>query len=60
MMKSTANVGDTQIKMLHKLSEWKVGDQIIISSTDWNHLHAERRIITQIATDSDGNSIIHF
>lgn len=29
--------------------DWEVGDEIIIASSDWNHLHAERRTIKAIS-----------
>jgi hypothetical protein len=59
MMDETAEIGATTIKMLHKLEDWLVGDEIVIASTDWNHIHSERRIIKTITTVS-GKSVITF
>lgn len=59
MMDETAEIGATSIKMIHNLKDWKIGDEIVISSTDWNHINAERRIIKSI-TENSGKSIITF
>jgi cell migration-inducing and hyaluronan-binding protein len=50
MMDETAEIGDTTIKMLHKLEDWLVGDEIVIATTDSNPNNAERRIIKTITT----------
>lgn len=49
MLDQTANVGATQIVLMHKVSDWKVGDRIVIASTDWEHMHSEERTITSIS-----------
>ena len=43
----TARAGTTRIKVLDA-SEWKVGDQIVLASTDYNPRQAETRYITRI------------
>lgn len=48
LMSATANEGDSTIS-LQDAVDWEVGDEIIIASSDWNHLHAERRTITAIS-----------
>jgi len=47
---STAEAGATQIEVLDA-SDWRVGDQIVLASTDFDPRQAERRHITAI----DGN-----
>jgi cell migration-inducing and hyaluronan-binding protein len=49
---ATANAGATSIRVLDA-SGWKVGDQIILASTDFNPRQAEKRTITAIS----GNDI---
>ena len=41
---STANSGSTTIKVLNA-AEWKVGDEIVLASTDYDPRQAERRTI---------------
>jgi hypothetical protein len=36
LLSSTANVGATSI-MVDDLTDWKVGDEIVIASSDWDH-----------------------
>jgi len=31
--------------------DWKVGEEIVIASTGWNHLETERRIISAVSSD---------
>lgn len=40
MLKNTADVGATTMKVLENV-DWKVGDELVIASTDFNHRHAE-------------------
>ena len=49
---STAEAGATSIEVLNA-AEWKVGDQIVLASTDYDPRQAEVRTITAIS----GNSI---
>jgi hypothetical protein len=49
---STANAGATSIQVLNAQG-WKVGDEIVLASTDYNPRQAERRTITAIS----GNNI---
>jgi cell migration-inducing and hyaluronan-binding protein len=49
---STANAGATSIKVLNAAG-WRVGDEIVLASTDFNPRQAERRIIAAI----NGNTI---
>src|SRR5688500_14018478 len=49
---STAKAGSTSIEVLNA-SEWRVGDEIILASTDFDPRQAERRTITAIR----GNAI---
>jgi cell migration-inducing and hyaluronan-binding protein len=49
---ATANVGATSIQVLNA-AEWKVGDEIILASTDFDPRQAERRTISAIS----GNAI---
>ena len=49
---STANAGSTSIEVLNA-AEWRVGDEIVLASTDFNPRQAERRTIAAIS----GNSI---
>ena len=47
----TAEAGSTQIEVLDA-SEWRVGDEIVLASTDFNPRQAERRQITAIRGDT--------
>jgi hypothetical protein len=49
---STANAGSTSITVLNA-SGWRVGDEIVLASTDFNPRQAERRSISAIS----GNTI---
>ncbi|HWL63855.1 MAG TPA: G8 domain-containing protein [Steroidobacteraceae bacterium] len=49
---ATANAGVNRIQVLDA-SGWRVGDEIVLASTDYNPRQAERRIITAIS----GNAI---
>jgi len=49
---ATANAGATSIQVLNA-AQWKVGDEIVLASTDFNPRQAERRTITAIS----GNNI---
>jgi len=49
---STANAGSTTIQVLNA-AEWRVGDEIVLASTDFNPRQAERRTIEAIS----GNTI---
>lgn len=44
---TTANAGDTLILLLDPLGEidWAAGESVVIASTDFNHEHAEERVI---------------
>jgi hypothetical protein len=49
---STANAGATSIQVLNA-ADWRVGDEIILASTDYDPRQAEKRTITAIS----GNNI---
>ena len=49
---ATANAGSNSIQVLNA-SGWRVGDEIVLASTDYNPRQAERRTITAIS----GNAI---
>ncbi len=49
---ATANAGATSIRVLDA-SGWKVGDEIVLASTDYDPRQAERRTVTAI----DGNTL---
>src|SRR6478609_634859 len=49
---STANAGSTSIKVLNA-AEWRVGDEIVLASTDFDPRQAERRNIAAIS----GNTV---
>ncbi len=49
---ATANAGATSIQVLNA-AQWKVGDEIVLASTDFNPRQAERRTISAIS----GNNI---
>jgi cell migration-inducing and hyaluronan-binding protein len=51
-LSSTAEAGATSINVLDA-SEWRVGDEIVLASTDFNPRQAERRTITGVS----GNTI---
>jgi hypothetical protein len=47
---ATAERGATSITLLEN-TDWRVGEEIVITSTGWNHLESERRFIQTISTD---------
>jgi cell migration-inducing and hyaluronan-binding protein len=47
-LSATANAGATSIQVLNA-SGWRVGDEIVLASTDYNPRQAERRVITAIS-----------
>ncbi len=49
---ATANAGATSIQVLNA-SQWRVGDEIVLASTDFNPRQAERRTIAAV----NGNTI---
>jgi cell migration-inducing and hyaluronan-binding protein len=51
-LSETADLGATAIKVLNA-EQWKVGDEIVLASTDYDPRQAERRTITAIS----GNTI---
>src|SRR5499427_5204574 len=51
-LSSTANAGSTSIQVLNAAG-WRVGDEIVLASTDFNPRQAERRTISAIS----GNTI---
>src|ERR1700704_3357447 len=51
-LSSTANAGSTSIQVLNAAS-WRVGDEIVLASTDFDPRQAERRTITAVR----GNAI---
>ena len=40
MLSETAEVGDSEITLLHEV-DWSVGDEIVVAATYWNHLESE-------------------
>ena len=52
----TAQIGDTSIRLEEQVG-WKVGDEIVIVSTDFDPNQAERRIISAV---SDDQQTLHF
>jgi len=48
---STASSGASSIVLSEQVLDWRVGDEIVIASTDFNPTHAEPRKITSIAGD---------
>lgn len=45
---ATADIGATTITLTETV-DWKVGEQIVIASTDFDHKHAEQRVISAIS-----------
>lgn len=58
-LSATAAVGATSITVFGNLIDWKVGDNIVIASTDFYHEHAEQREIATI-TPSTSTTVITF
>ena len=54
---STANVGDTQITVELDVSDWRVGDEIVIASTNDRHSMGENEKHKIASIDSDGKTI---
>ncbi|KAL4508253.1 hypothetical protein ABPG72_003557 [Tetrahymena utriculariae] len=54
-LSQTAKVGDTSIQVFIKDLgfDWKLGEEIVIASTNFAHGHAERRIITNVQKSLD-------
>jgi cell migration-inducing and hyaluronan-binding protein len=50
-LSETAEAGSTRIEVLDA-SEWRVGDEIVLASTDFNPRQAERRHIAAISGDT--------
>lgn len=61
-LKSTAEAGSTQITindLQGQEFDWKVGDEIVIASTDFSGRHAEKRTIKTVSS-SRSNPVITF
>lgn len=56
LMSETAEAGATSI-LVDDAVDWQVGEEIIIASSDWNHLQSERRFITSV---TNGGRTINF
>src|ERR1700742_1921631 len=54
---STANAGATSIQVLNAAG-WRVGDEIILASTDFDPRQAERRNIAAISSNTSGGNTI--
>ena len=52
----SAYQGDSQVTLKEEM-DWKVGDEIVIASTDFDPHQAETRIISQV---SGGGTVFHF
>jgi hypothetical protein len=63
-LKATALKGANKITLNNiesgKNFDWKVGDEIVIASTDFEGSHAEKRTISEIEDAGKLNPIIHF
>ena len=55
-LSSTANAGATSIQVLNAAG-WRVGDEIVLASTDFDPRQAERRNIAAIKPKNGGNTI---
>lgn len=51
-LSTTVNPGDTSITLGASVN-WVVGDTIVIASTDFDHNHAETRVIKTITSGTD-------
>lgn len=58
-LSAPAAAGATEITVFGNLLDWKVGDDIVIASTDFHHEHAEQRTITEIV-QSASTTVIKF
>ncbi len=47
MITSTINIGDATFSVIDTV-DWKVGEQIVVASTDFDHNQAEQRTIVSI------------
>ena len=47
---ATAEVGSDQL-LLERSVDWRVGDRIVVASTDFDPFHAEDRIVTAVDDD---------
>ncbi len=54
---STADAGSTSIQVLNAAG-WRVGDEIVLASTDFDPRQAERRTISAIHSDTNGGNTI--
>ena len=43
LLTATVNVGDTTLTVSDDISDWKVGDKIVVASTEFDHNEAEER-----------------
>jgi hypothetical protein len=63
-LKKTADVKEKEITLndipAGKKFDWKVGEQIVIASTDFEGSHAEKRTISKIIDSETANPIIQF
>lgn len=53
----TAEKGAKSIVLIGAV-DWRVGEEIVIASTGWNHLETERRFISAISTDKKTISFV--
>src|SRR5579864_3452102 len=56
-LSSTANAGATSIQVLNA-SGWRVGDEIVLASTDYDPRQAERRTISAVHANANGGNTI--
>ena len=56
-LSSTANAGATSIQVLNAAG-WRVGDEIVLASTDFDPRQAERRNIAAIQANTNGGNTI--
>jgi hypothetical protein len=52
---ATAEINATSITVKDDVSDWRVGDEIVIASTSFEHTEAERRVVTAV-----GAGLVHF
>jgi hypothetical protein len=53
----TAEKGAKSVTLLQEV-DWKIGEEIVIASTGWNHLETERRIISAVSADKKTVSFV--
>jgi len=58
-LEKTAAKGDTSVQVEPRVT-WTVGDEIVITPTDYDAHAAEVRTITEVARTTTGHSILHF